>query len=297
MLLSGEYFVLDGALAIALPTKQGQSLVVETGYGIGTNLYWKSYNSEEEVWFEGEFEIPSGELVKSNNEKIGKRLATILTSAKLLNPNFLEQEDEGLIASTYLGFPNEWGLGTSSTLLHNIASWAKVDPFELSDGTFGGSGYDIACAGAKTPIAYNRLPQPYSEPVFFDPIFKTQLYFVYLGQKQNSREGIARYRQKVANAQNTITDISVLSHLLLKTVQLKDFEEIIREHEAIVSTFLDLPRAKKLYFEDFWGEVKSLGAWGGDFVLVTSNRTEIETRTYFMEKGFEVFLSYETLIR
>jgi len=43
--------------------------------------------------------------------------------------------------------------------------------------------------------------------------------------------------------------------------------------------------------------VKSLGAWGGDFVLVTSNRPEEETRNYFNEKGLEVFLRYDEIIK
>lgn len=272
-------------------------MVVETGYGIGTAMYWKSYNTAEEVWFEGTFEIPTGKCLTASDEKVGQRLETILEAARQLNPSFLTTEQEGLIVSTHLDFPNEWGLGTSSTLLYNIAMWADVNPFDLSNATFGGSGYDIACAGAKTPIAYHRLPSPTMESVFFNPIFTPQLYFVYLGKKQNSREGIARYREKVANSQTAIQDISILSNLFLKAVLLEDFEQTIREHEAIVSTFLDLPRAKQLYFDDFWGEVKSLGAWGGDFVLVTSNRSETETRQYFKAKGFEVFLRYGDLIK
>ena len=30
-----------------------------------------------------------------------------------------------------------------------------------------------------------------------------------------------------------------------------------------------MPRAQDLYFPDFKGVIKSLGAWGGDFVLAT----------------------------
>ncbi len=49
-------------------------------------------------------------------------------------------------------------------------------------------------------------------------------------------------------------------------------------------------------FSDYWGEVKSLGAWGGDFVLVTSKKPIEETREYFLNKGNDVFIPYAELI-
>ena len=60
--------------------------------------------------------------------------------------------------TTKLTFPRAWGLGTSSTLISLIAQWAKCDPFELLFEAFGGSGYDIACATANSPISY-QLPR------------------------------------------------------------------------------------------------------------------------------------------
>ena len=61
----------------------------------------------------------------------------------------------------------------------------------------------------------------------------------------------------------------------------------------MIAKNLQLQRAKMLYFSDFWGEVKSLGAWGGDFVLVTSDRSLETTRAYFQERGFEQFFRYQ----
>ena len=57
-----------------------------------------------------------------------------------------------------------------------------------------------------------------------------------------------------------------------------------------------MKKVQSIYFSDYWGLVKSLGAWGGDFVLATSNRNFTETKKYFNEKGFNVFLKYEDLI-
>ena len=41
---------------------------------------------------------------------------------------------------------------TSSTLIANLAKWSNVDPYILLSETFGGSGYDIACASAKKAL-------------------------------------------------------------------------------------------------------------------------------------------------
>ena len=46
-------------------------------------------------------------------------------------------------------------------------------------------------------------------------------------------------------------------------------------------------------FPDFDGVIKSLGAWGGDFVMVISNENPTD---YFMEKGYETVIPYEEMI-
>ncbi len=196
-----------------------------------------------------------------------------------------------------LEFPQNWGLGSSSTLLYNLAQWAQVDAFQLSEQTFGGSGYDIACAGASDSILYQKVDGiPTKKTSHFDPSFKDQLYFVYLGQKQNSRHGIAHYRQVVQVQPELIDRISVLTTTMLQATTLADFEEGIRQVEHFISTHLQMSKAKDLYFDDYWGTVKSLGAWGGDFVMVSSQQSETDTRAYFLNKGFETFIPYREMI-
>ena len=56
--------------------------------------------------------------------------------------------------TTQLSFPRNWGLGSSSTLINNIAQWFQIDAFELLHQSFGGSVYDIACAQNNNPITY-----------------------------------------------------------------------------------------------------------------------------------------------
>lgn len=295
LLLAGEYFVLDGALAIGLPTQLGQSLQIASHSTLPKVLHWESYNVKQQLWFEGVFQLGTLELVRSSDEKIGQRLQQILQEAQRQNPDFLVQTD-GIYAKTSLDFPNEWGLGTSSTLIYAIATWAGVSAFKLLEDTMGGSGYDIACAGATAPILYQRLPKPTFKTVDFQPVFASNLYFVYLGKKQNSRAGIARYRQYVAKDKHLIQVISTHVQALLKAQDLTTFKAYLVKHEEIVAKAVRLPRAKQLYFQDYWGEVKSLGAWGGDFVLATSTKSKALTQQYFLERGFAVCLPYHSLI-
>ena len=88
MLISGEYVVLDGAIALAVPTRFGQSLNIETiNY---PKLIWKSFDEQGRIWFEDEFSIDNleSELSKKKND-VALRLVQILKSAKNLNPSFL----------------------------------------------------------------------------------------------------------------------------------------------------------------------------------------------------------------
>jgi mevalonate kinase len=303
LLLTAEYFVLDGALALALPVRLGQSLKLEIGnleIG-GSLLHWRSLDEKGECWFEAKFALENFDSSEATDPAIAERLQKTLQKARNLNPNFLT-DCRLPTANCQLEFPRLWGLGTSSTLIYLVAKWAEIDPFELSARTFGGSGYDIACAGADGPILYHlEGGKPQFEPCGFNPPFHNSLYFIYLGKKQDSREGIGKYRLTVDGLRLTVLPelVAKVSHLtrqFLAAQTLTDFDGLIREHEAIVAETIGLPRAKSLFFNDFWGEVKSLGAWGGDFVLATSDRPLEETRHYFNEKGFEVFLPFSELV-
>ena len=119
-----------------------------------------------------------------------------------------------------------------------------------------------------------------------------------LMKKQNSRSGIRHfYEQDATTRQAVIKELNVITTQILEVEKLEDFESLLLKHEQIIATHLQLERAQDLYFGDYWGAVKSLGAWGGDFVLVTSNRAKEETITYFRERGFEVVLGYREMVK
>ncbi len=296
LLLSGEYFVLDGTLALALPVKLGQSLIIENDHS-SKKLYWRSFDHKGNCWFEGDFSLPYGKCLKSNDESTGLRLQDIFKSILQLNFQHFSSLQRGIHIQTHLGFPREWGLGTSSTLIYNLARWANVNPYALLEKTFGGSGYDIACAGSAFPILYRKLKnRPLVKTCHFQPPFYEQLYFLYLGRKQNSREGIKRYKSKIQRSSILIESVSSITKRIVSCIDFDVFEQLIQEHETLISKALELKKAKDLYFQDYWGGIKSLGAWGGDFVLITSAKPEKETRNYFHKKGFEVFFKYEELV-
>jgi mevalonate kinase len=311
LLLTAEYFILDGAVGLALPTKLGQSLNIELSENlpngeINTEGVWQSFDADGSLWFEAKMGINNYAINETNDKATAERLTSILRAARALKNS--SSPNKPMHITTQLTFPREWGLGTSSTLIYNLATLFNINPFDLLKKTFGGSGYDLACAGATKPILYNLInDMPHWEEVEFKPSFSDQLYFIYLGKKQNSREGIVRYREKMQRntpsrnnrdfvPQQYFDEITALTHAFLSENDFNNFEKLIINHEEKVADIIQLKRAKSLIFNDFWGEIKSLGAWGGDFVLATSNRTEAETRTYFEAKGFDTFLTYEDLI-
>lgn len=294
LLLTGEYFVLDGATALALPVGYGQTLRVEKKEMPGS-LTWASKNDDGTVWFQAEYELPGLLPLASTDEKTSDILASILKACRRQNSGFLT-DNRGYNVTTQNDFPREWGLGTSSTLIAALARWANVDPYAVLFDTFGGSGYDIACAYAEGPILYRLDGQmPTVQPVQFDPPFAQSLYFVYLGKKQDSRDGILRYRERVRGNTALIAEISRLTEYFLAASSLSDLDAVIHEHENLIARALDLPRAKELYFKDFWGEIKSLGAWGGDFVLATSERSVLETEHYFSGKELGTVLNWKAM--
>ena len=291
--------MLDGAKSLAVPTTCGQDLIVKNSND--SQLIWKSYTNEGECWLEAIFDLPKLRLVSADfnsdidggNDMLAENLNNILFEIRKINPDFLNS-NQGVLVETHLTFPKNWGLGTSSTLINNLANWAKVNPYQLLSTTFGGSGYDIACAQNNTPILYTRNEnQPIIEQVNFDPSFKEQLCFVYLNKKQNSREGIKRFKDLKVNLSSEIIQISELTDLIVNCNSVIDFEKLIVEHEEIVSKTIQLKPIQNLLFADYFGKTKSLGAWGGDFILATGNE---DTINYFNKKGFQTVIPYQDLI-
>ena len=256
LLLSGEYAILDGALGLAIPTSYGQSLhVTPTTSGF---LEWASLDENDEVWFTVKLDISNLEVISTSNEAIAKVLVTLLLEANTQNPLLLTDSD-GFQIETRLTFPKSWGLGTSSTLINNLAQWARVDAYQL----------------------------------LWNAIFKDSLYFVHLNQKQSSKKAITNYREQQFDKPQLIKNISSITQKIINASTLSGFESLMEEHEALLSNILNIAPVKQQLFPDYFGMVKSLGAWGGDFVLATGDD---KTIPYFKAKGYPTIIPYSKMV-
>lgn len=291
LFLIGEYTVIDGSKAFALPTKYGQYLHIDKG--TGKTLEWKSYDADKSLWFETSIRFEAIINNTPSGDKITDTLIDILHTAHTMNPAVLK-DNEGYTVSTELTFSRNWGLGSSSTLINNIAQWFNIDAFKLLAKSFGGSGYDIACAQHNAPILYTiKEGQPIVEPIYFDPAFKDKLYFVYLNKKQNSRSAVLDYRQKSNDLITLIKQVDTIIEEACTTDSFERFCELLDEHSAIMSKALQLETVKHSLFPDFKGTLKSLGAWGGDFMLAASDENP---EAYFKNKGYNIIIPYSNMI-
>ncbi len=294
LLITGEYLVLDGAKGFALPTKFGQNLIVEKGSK--QEITWKSYDCDGSIWFEDciSFDEISSEKSIEKTTSVRNTLLEILQEGYLLNPDFITNSS-GHSVTTTLTFPRNWGLGTSSTLINNIAQWLEIDAFVLLKNSFGGSGYDIACAQNNNPILYHLdNGKPIVEKVIFNPQFAKKLYFVYLDKKQNSKTAIASYyKNKNGDLAKAITENDAITFEVLNAKTIQEFALALEKHEVKMSVILEMQTIKKSLFPDFNGAIKSLGAWGGDFILVVSEENPTD---YFEQKGYKIILSYKDMI-
>ena len=285
ILLTGEYLVLDGAKALALPVKYGQTLRVLNA--LSNNFSWKSLDQNKHKWFFADFS-PDLSIDNTSDYDKAKILQKLLMFIRIEKPELFKT---GLDFTTYLNFDKNWGLGTSSTLVNNLGQWAEINAFELLKLSFGGSGYDIAVAQEQKALIYQIKPKPNWKIVNFQPDFKDKLLFVFLNQKQNSRQEIKAYQMQKTNME-TVKRISEISQKALLSKTIDEFSALMDEHESILSKVLNRPTVKEIYFSDFQGSIKSLGAWGGDFVLATKNDAE-----YFKTKGFNTVFEFDKFIQ
>ena len=293
LMISGEYLVLKGALSLALPTKFNQEISVSEKSG-APSIKWKSLINNN-LWFQATLLLPDFQIIETNEANLAETLQKILKAAQLLNFSFLGSGCEYHVASA-MDFDPAWGIGSSSSLISNIAYWANCDAFELNNLIFNGSGYDIACARSSSPIIYQlKDNKPSFRTALFHPVFDSQLYFVYLNRKQNSRESVGKADLSSVSSKD-ISEISEITLQFEKATDLLAFQFYMDRHEEIMSKIIQIKPVKSLYFNDFIGSIKSLGAWGGDFVLVASEAPEEYVRNYFITRNLNTIFRYDEII-
>jgi mevalonate kinase len=285
LMISGEYLVLAGAEALAIPVKYGQSMNVSAGVSGRGTLEWIALQFGKE-WFRTGFETSGFQPENSSDEGTALTLQRLLRGVREMNPEFLKDGRSWKVV-TDLEFDRNWGLGSSSTLVSNLAWWAGVDPYKLLFRTMGGSGYDIACARSAAPLIFKYkgpLDTPMVTAVKFHPSFSENLYFVYSGEKQSTAGSLRGFDAAVAKTED-IHRISAISREMAEADSLDRFMELMTEHEVITGSVTGKTPVQISRFPDFPGAVKSLGAWGGDFVLAASDMDRQVLGAYFESRG------------
>jgi mevalonate kinase len=289
-LITGEYAVLNNVPALAVPLRLSQYLEVATRDDGA--ISWKSYNSNGALWYDLTTTVDHmfNDTIKDTDPITIKLRQILITAYELSSLTDLK----GFDAVTTLDFDRHYGMGTSSTLISLISQWLGCDPYILQFKCFQGSGYDIACATANSSIVYNyNNAHPLISEVNFDPIIKNNIFFVYLNRKQDSRDAIASFDPRLLTTTIRQTLSSMPQQFINTSINLNELDNIIEEHETIIASLIGLVPIKKRLFSDYKGGIKSLGGWGGDFIMVTGDN---EARKYFKDKGFDIIFEWEEII-
>lgn len=294
LLISSEYLVLHGSAALALPLKMGQTLHRIRSED-PTRFSWNAWQ-EDELWFSADFNPSTLAIVETTDHQRAVYLRKLLQASIDLAPRF-QKELSRRDVITRLDFSPSWGFGSSSTLTALMARWARVDPLDLHFSISEGSGFDVACAMADSPIIYSLDDEgPRYKPVSFNPPFADQLYFVWLGSKQHTASHLATMAGRFNPDEQSIAHFSTLTMSMLEAGELPDFRALMEEHEALLSALLGQETVSLTRFPDLQGSVKSLGAWGGDFVMIASEQERADLYNYLDKLGFTTRFRYKELV-
>lgn len=293
LLLTGEYAVLKGARALVVPIKLRQTLSV-TEHNSGF-IYWSSFYNGS-VFFQTTLKVSdlsSINLLPSPRELF---IIKLLTAARTLNPTFLT--GNGYSITTVLEANPEWGFGSSAQLTVNIARLANITPWDLHKSVSKGSGADVICSESETPILFKTDNNTYSAtPIEFNPSFLNDLILIYTGHKQDSAKGVDSFLSKETINDSIISKIDALSIEAANAKEKKEFIEIMTSHERFLSDELKTPPASQKWFKGFNGALKSLGAWGGDYIMAVPYGDCEEALEWFRQKtDHPIFLLSELIL-
>ena len=111
--------------------------------------------------------------------------------------------------------------------------------------------------------------------------------------KVKSQKEVIKFLSQKNEFKNDILRISSLGEIIGKEENQETFNELIKEHETIISKIICKKPIQKILFKDFYGQIKSLGSWGGDFILASGDN---ETPKYFKEKGYKTIIPFSKMI-
>ena len=269
LLITAEYLVLLGARALAIPTLRGQCMSVTPRDAGGTE--WVARDHQGDVRFHGHFGQGHADLA------FAEQLVQAASGASNW-PNALVETD--------LEFAAEWGWGSSSSLTALVAAWQQVDPMALHHKVSQGSGFDVACAQASGPILYQREHPVQNVDLNAWPT--DHIRFMYLGQKQDSQKEVAKFANREISS-GVIERMSELTDAFIQAQSAPELMRLMESHEAMMSDVLSQPTIKEQLFSNSALAFKSLGAWGGDFVMVVA---EDPSEFGYLDRSNRLLLSW-----
>lgn len=283
---------MEGAEALAVPLQLGQRFSVKSARG--ADLHWTSLRPDGSTWFQGLFSLLDFTAQESTDDAIADRLTDILTAVTRQNPDFLA-DWKGQKVESKLEFDPAWGMGSSSTLIHAVAEWGEVDAWTLYEQTFGGSGYDLACAIADGPIIYKSTEEEiHMTPVGLDWPFRDQLFLVYSGQKTSTQAAVEKHADQLKKAGKEVEAISAITQNVADAESLEEFAGLLTEHNDRLSKLLG--EVANPWAPEFPGLIKPLGAWGGDFFLAASPEDPKDIKKWLSNKGFNTHFAWKDLV-
>jgi mevalonate kinase len=290
LLITGEYAVLHGAKALAVPTRLSQHLKVTKGSS-GRGFHWLSREENGNVWFEAHFDRLNLDILETSDLEKAEKVKGLLRCGLEIDSTFFEDIER---VEFKLDFPLSWGLGSSSTLVASLSQWMHVNGFYLMKKVWQGSGYDVAVGTEKTSLIYELEDgRPKWENVTWNPSFSDQLYFVHLNKKMDSSKAVVEFLTRPKD-QSAFARISEITESVAGTDSYSLFKLLLEEHNAIIEQLLEMPQHTKQIFPFFDGLVKPLGAWGGDFVLIGTSE---KPHDVFKAQGYDTIFSFKELIR
>lgn len=294
LLITGEYLVMKGAEALAVPLRLGQHFAIKKARG--ADLHWKALRPDGSEWFKGVFSLLDFNAQEASDPEFAAGISRVLQAIARQNPDFLS-DWKGQSVESRLEFEPEWGLGSSSTLLYAMAEWGEVNPYTLLERTFGGSGYDLACASADSPLLFQSTDEEIRiTPLSLEWPFKDHLRLVWSGRKESSRQSIHDHQARLDKVSAAdISAITALSNTVADAESLADFTQALAAHNERLAALLG--REANPWAPDFPGLVKPLGAWGGDFFLAVSPEDPAEMQAWWQARGFTTQFAWTDLVR
>lgn len=272
-MLAGEYAVMCGVEALALPVKAGQWQHVWEMPAKGVSkLVWQSKDADGSVWFECRIDTDIMHISETSHEEQAETLLKLLLCIKEQKPELFHHKN--IRIETECEFDRSFGLGSSSTLVCNLAKWSGVNAYQLQERVLGGSGYDIAVGNLGKPLVYWRENAEPNWSAWHLPSELTrEWYLAFPGQKQNSRESLNEVKLRLEGMQSDVALLQQMNaciHAIKTPRSLPMLEAMLEMWQALLSQRLDLPRPYEiLNLSPVRGGVcKYLGAWGGDVLLV-----------------------------